>query len=80
MIVLYLVFGHNGILKYNELISIRDSYEVKINDMSRKIENMQKELDSAKKDKEYLENKIRSELGMMKPNEDLYIIKDNNSK
>lgn len=74
LMALYLVFGQNGLMKYGEMVSIRKNYEEKIAEMDKKLESMRLELDLAKKDREYLENIIRRELGMQKSGEDLYII------
>ena len=29
-IVFYIIFGHNGMLKYNELVTVRQSYEERL--------------------------------------------------
>lgn len=71
---IYLVFGQNGLMKYKEMKSIRQSYEVQINEMEKRLQQLELELELAKKDKEFLENKIRRDLGMQKNGEDLYII------
>lgn len=76
---LYLVFGQNGLMKYGEMAAIRKNYEEKIAEMDKRLEAMRQELELAKKDKEYLENIIRRDLGMQKNGEDLYIIEDNNT-
>ena len=74
---LYLVFGQNGLMKYGEMAAIRKNYEEKIAEMDKRLEAMRKELELAEKDKEYLENIIRNDLGMQKKGEDLYIIENN---
>lgn len=79
LMALYLVFGQNGLMKYGEMVAIRKNYEEKIAEMDKRMEAMRRELDLAKKDREYLENIIRRELGMQKSGEDLYIIEDNES-
>ncbi len=79
LMALYLVFGQNGLMKYGEMVAIRKNYEEKIAEMDKRMEAMRRELDLAKKDREYLENIIRRELGMQKSGEDLYIIDDNES-
>lgn len=71
---LYIVFGHNGVLKYREMVAIRQGYEEKIKEMDDKLGKMERELELAKKDREYLENMIRRDLGLQKQGEDLYII------
>lgn len=73
---LYIVFGHNGVLKYREMVLIRAKYEDKIKEMDEKLERLKTELELAKKDKEYLENLIRRDLGLQKEGEDLYIIEE----
>lgn len=78
-ILFYMVFGHNGMLKYMELVSIRQSYEERNKEMDEKIAEMERELELAKKNREFLENIIRRELGLQKDGEDVYIIEDNSS-
>ena len=73
--VMYIIFGHNGILKYKELTSIRENYELRIKDMDRRLNELETELELAKKDRAYLENVIRRELGFQKEGEDLYILR-----
>lgn len=73
---LYIVFGHNGVLKYRDMVAIRESYELKISEMDEKINKLQRELELAKKDKAYLENIIRRDLGLQKEGEDLYILEN----
>ncbi|MBZ4643546.1 MAG: septum formation initiator family protein [Deferribacteraceae bacterium] len=76
LLVFYFVFGSNGLLKYNELLDIKVSYEQQINELEIKISELEKRIELLKKDKEYLETEIKKELNMAKPNEDLYIIID----
>ncbi|WP_022849700.1 FtsB family cell division protein [Limisalsivibrio acetivorans] len=76
-LVMYLFFGHNGILKYRELVEIKNGYERRIDNMEVRIKELSKELELIKKDKEYLELLIRKELHMRSPDEDLYIIDEN---
>jgi cell division protein FtsB len=78
-LVLYLFFGHNGVLKYRELVGLKNTYESQLGEMDSRIKVLQRELELIKKDKEYLELLIRKELNMRLPNEDLYII-DKNAK
>ncbi|GAB1535111.1 hypothetical protein ADMFC3_07420 [Geovibrio sp. ADMFC3] len=73
-LVLYLFFGHNGVLKYRELVGLKNAYESQLMEMDAKIKSLQKELEAIKKDKEYLELLIRKELNMRSPDEDIYII------
>ncbi len=80
LIALYLIFGHNGVLKYKELVDIRISYEVKMKEMDERLQILESELEATKRDKAYLESVIRRELGLLKNDEDLYIIMDNSSK
>ncbi len=72
-IVFYIIFGHNGMLKYNELVTVRQSYEERLREMDKEIA----ELELAIKNQEYLEGIIRRELGLQKVGEDVYIIEDN---
>ena len=77
-IIIYIFFGHNGILKYMELVSVRKSYEQRNVELEKKIKEMERELDLAQKNKEFLENIIRRELGLQKKGEDVYIIENDN--
>lgn len=79
-IVFYIIFGHNGVLKYNELVTVRQSYEERLREMEKEIEQKKRELELATKNQEYLEGIIRRELGLQKMGEDVYIIEDNNTK
>lgn len=78
-LLFYIFFGHKGILEYLELVSVRHSYEERNREMDKKIQEMERELELIKKDKEYLENVIRRELGLQKHGEDVYIVHDNDS-
>jgi len=73
-LVFYLFFGHNGVVKYRELLKVKKDYEKQVLAMEEKIKDLNRELELVKKDKEYLEYLIRKELSLRKPNEDLYII------
>lgn len=72
----YFLFGNNGILKYNELLKIRDSYITKISHLENEISAMEKKIELLKKDKEYLEEVLKRELNLKNPEEDLYIFPD----
>ena len=73
----YLVFGHNGWLKYNEMLRIQEDYRKLINEMDEKIAYLERELELMKNDKTYMDYVIRRELGLQKFDEDQYIIPDN---
>ncbi len=77
LIALYLVFGHNGILKYKEMVDIRVKYETKIEELEDRLQVLEGELEDAQTDRTYLESVIRRELGLVKNDEDLYVIMDN---
>lgn len=77
-IIIYIFFGHNGILKYMELVSVRKSYEQRNIELEKKISEMERELELAQKNREFLENIIRRELGLQKNGEDVYIIENDN--
>ncbi len=76
-LLFYLVFGHNGVLKYNEMVRIQKEYQRQIHEMDEQIAFLDRELELLKKDNAYLEYVIRRELGLQKPDEDQYIIPDN---
>jgi len=80
VLIFYMVFGHNGILKYRELASIRASYETRIAETEKKVKQLNDELNLVRKDKEYLEMLIKKDLNMKKTDEDLYIIEDSSKK
>ncbi|MDR2869479.1 MAG: septum formation initiator family protein [Deferribacteraceae bacterium] len=73
----YLVFGHNGLLKYNEMVQVQRVYEAQVVTMEEKIDYLERELDLMNKNNDYLEYVIRRELGLQKPDEDQYILTDN---
>ena len=76
-LLFYLIFGHNGLLKYNEILQIQGEYQKQIREMDEKIALLDRELEFLKKDNAYMEYVIRRELGLQKPDEDQYIIPDN---
>jgi len=78
MLLAYFIFGSNGLLKYNNLLELKESYERQIVELEEKINDLEKRIDLLKRDKEYLEETIKKELNMAKPNEDLYIILNDN--
>jgi cell division protein FtsB len=72
--VLYLIFGHNGVLKYAEMKDIQREYEEEIAIMDERISYLQRELELLKQDNAYMDYVIRRELGLQKPDEDQYIL------
>ena len=70
----YMIFGHNGLLKYRELVRIKNNYELQLHTTEKKVTNLETELDQVRKNVEYLEMMIKKELSLQKPDEDLYII------
>lgn len=79
VIVFYIVFGHSGVMEYINLVNIRQANEERIREMEKEIAEKERELELAKKNREYLEGIIRRELGLQKNGEDVYIIEDNSS-
>ncbi|MDR2400696.1 MAG: septum formation initiator family protein [Deferribacteraceae bacterium] len=77
LLLFYLIFGHNGIVKYNEMLSVQRSYESEIQKLDEKIAYLQRELELIKQDNAYLEYVIKRELGLQKSDEDQYILVDN---
>ncbi|MDY6821378.1 MAG: septum formation initiator family protein [Deferribacterota bacterium] len=77
--VLYLIFGQNGVMKFYNLIKVRNSYINKSEELEDKIKKTENEIEYLKSDKEYLEMVIKKRLNMKKSDEDLFII-DNGSK
>lgn len=69
----YLVFGHNGILKYKEMVRVKGQYESQIKAMDERIEFLERELRLMKDSNAYMEYVIRRELGLQKSDEDQYI-------
>lgn len=80
LLIVYLVFGDNGLLKYREMARIKNSYEVQADSLVKRTKVLEKELKLLKKDKDYFEMIIRRELNLKKPDEDLYILNDENTK
>ncbi len=79
VIVFYIVFGHKGVMEYIELVKVRQANEERIRLMEKEIAEKERELELAKKNREYLEGIIRRELGLQKNGEDVYIIEDNST-
>jgi cell division protein FtsB len=77
LLLLYLIFGHNGVVKYNEMLAVQKSYEAEIQKLDERIAYMQRELELIKQDNAYLDYVIRRELGLQKSDEDQYILTDN---
>lgn len=73
-LIFFLIFGHNGILKYRELAAIRASYELKVEETEKKVEQLNRELELVRKDVSYLEVLIKKDLNMKKADEDVYIL------
>lgn len=73
-LALYLVFGHNGLLKYYELVRVQKGYEAQITELQDKIKTMEKQIELVERDRSYMEYLVRKELGLIKPGEDVYII------
>lgn len=74
VLTFFLIFGHNGLIKYQELSKIRHKYEDKITETDKKVKVLQDELRQVKKDRNYLEMMIKKDLNMKKPDEDVYIL------
>ncbi|PLX70042.1 MAG: cell division protein FtsB [Denitrovibrio sp.] len=73
-LVAYMVLGHNGLLKYRELVRIKNNYELQLSVTEEKVTALETELKQVSKNVEYLEMLIKKELSLKKPDEDLYII------
>lgn len=70
----YMIFGHNGLLKYRELVRIKNNYELQLHVTEEKVKNLETELEQVSKNAEYLEMMIKKELNLKKTDEDLYIM------
>jgi cell division protein FtsB len=77
LLLFYLIFGHNGVVKYNEMLSVQKSYEAEIKKLEDKIAYLQREMELIKQDNAYLDYVIKRELGLQKSDEDQYILIDN---
>lgn len=73
-LVAYMVFGHNGLLKYRELVRIKNNYELQLHVTEDKVKSLDTELKQVQKNVDYLEMLIKKELNLKKPDEDLYIL------
>lgn len=80
ILTFFIIFGHNGLLKYQELSKIRQKYEDKISDTNAKVKELNDELKQVKKDKSYLEMLIKKDLNMKKADEDEYILEHHNNQ
>lgn len=78
VLLVYLIFGHNGLIQYQEMLNIKQNYELQAEQLQQKANDLEQELQLLKKDRDYYEMVIKKELNLKKPNEDLYII-DNES-
>lgn len=78
--LVYLIFGNNGLIQYQEMLNIKNNYEFQAVELERKAAALEEELLLLKKDKDYYEMIIKRELNLKNPKEDLYIIEDENSK
>lgn len=78
VLVFFMIFGHNGILKYRELTAIKESYEKKVTETEKKVEDLNRELELVRKDVNYLEVLIKKDLNMKNPDEDVYILEKKN--
>jgi|GEM_PF-1107359 cell division protein FtsB len=79
-LILYLIFGNRGLIEYNNLLDIRKKYAEKVDNLSKRIDELEHELYLLQKDKEFLETVIREDLNLKKPDEDLYILRDGNEE
>ena len=77
MLVYFVVFGHNGLIKYSELVQLEAQYQEQLRFMDEEIVRLKRELDLLKTDKNYLDYVIRRDLGLQKADEDQYIITEN---
>lgn len=73
-LAVYMVFGHNGLLKYRDLVRIKNNYELQLHTTQDKVKALETDLKRVQKNVDYLEMLIKKELNMKKPGEDLYII------
>lgn len=82
----YMIFGHNGLLKYREMVRIKNNYELQLHVTEDKVKALETDLRHVQKNVEYLEMLIKKELSLKRPDEDLYILekplfdKENQSK
>jgi cell division protein FtsB len=72
-----MIFGHNGLLKYKEMLHIQKEYQQMIENMEEKIVFLEWELDLMKNNKDYMDYLIRRDTILQMPGEDQYIIRDN---
>lgn len=70
----YMIFGHNGLLKYRELVRIKNNYHLQLETTEKKVDDLQTELQQVRKNMEYLEMMIKKELNLQKQDEDVYIL------
>ncbi|MDR2105658.1 MAG: septum formation initiator family protein [Deferribacteraceae bacterium] len=76
ILLFYLIFGHNGVVKYNEMLSVQNSYENELKKLDEKVAYLQRELELIKQDNAYLDYVIKRELGLQKSDEDQYLLLD----
>jgi len=79
-ILLITVFGKNGLLQLIKLNKRVDSYEYKTESLKQDNEQLSEEISLLKNDLGYIEKIARTELGLVKANEIIYIFKDEQPK
>ena len=72
LIIGWLGFGEHGFIHLYRMEEERLAYVKKIQELERKNQELLKEIDLLRHDKEYIESLARRELGLIKDNEILY--------
>ena len=69
-----ILFGKNNIFKYIEKEQIKKSLQSEISQIKMENQILRKEISFLKKDTFYIEKKAREDLGLVKENDEIYII------
>ena len=71
-LLISVLFGDMGLLRYRELHKTKVRLETQIKDINKENEQLKSEIDSLKKDPFYLEKHGREEFGLAKPDEYIF--------
>lgn len=81
LIIFNLLFSifvrENNILNYIRLIEENSNFQVELNALKKRNADLLTQLSKLKNDQDYIEEYSRNKLGMFKPEETLYLLKEN---
>ncbi len=81
LLVIYTIFfGENNIFKYIEKIKTRNELILQINNIKKENQEIEKTINYIQTDPFYLEKLARENLGLIKDNEEVYVLIGDNKK